>query len=264
MESVVLVIVIVTGIIVPRPTTTPPPCSSNGSTCYIDLNCCSNYCADGICANRPVASPTPACDMDNNGVCNTPDPYCIYECETSCDAGQIYKEKTIYCRTRINCPFCSTQRNVSAPTQCGLCSSTTPIPTDCQPYACYDMGDSRCQVSFPSCSGGVGYCDNCGGVDCGWCGGEEPPSGPTPTPGCTENCMSDPRYLTTCYNDTFGICANSRWCYGQLEPIAPTAPTCSNLGTVTSMPVTISWSGPVLLVSLLLSVSLALSSYRTF
>jgi len=214
---------------VPSPTSTPSPCSSNGVICDIDSNCCSNYCADGWCANLPVNSPTPTavpCDEDGNGECNTPDPYCIYECEAACDAGQIYKEKIIYCYTHLDCDACSIQRNVPAQTQCGSCY-TTPVPTGCQPYACFNVPpvSSYCPNFDPSGSPcyGSGNCDNCGGVDCGWCGGEEPPSGPTPTPGCTENCMSDPRYLTTCYNDTFGICANSRWCYGQLEPIAQTA-----------------------------------------
>jgi hypothetical protein len=217
-------------------------CDDNGDECLLEGHACLCGAGTGTCQGMdvccnicPVNTPTPTtpagatatptpvpCDTNNDGVCNTSDPYCTYECETTCLVDQIYREKTIYCSTSVDCPVCSTEINVSAPTQCGLCSNTTPIPTGCQPYLCYNVPpiNAYCPkfdaVGYPCY--GEGNCDNCGGVDCGLCPGSiVPPVGPTPTPGCTETCFADSRWPTTCNDQTFGICGNTIWCYGNLS-----------------------------------------------
>lgn len=56
---------------------------------------------------------------------------------------------------------------------------------DCSPFTCYNApNEDICPGFDPEATcGGPGNCDNCGGPDCGWCGGVDP-STITPTPGC--------------------------------------------------------------------------------
>lgn len=163
--------------------------SCSGSAQYYCNNTCWEWagnCSCGCNGNKcktpcSTSTPTPPpCDNDGNDICNTVDPICTYDCEDSCAAGQTYYEKSVYCYTRLGCLVCHDEFDIPAPLQCGTCGSA-PLPTGCQPYACYNMGDIHCQVSFPGCPEGVGKCDNCSGTDCGWCGGVAPPPGPTPT-----------------------------------------------------------------------------------
>lgn len=77
------------------------PCSSNGSTCTNHSQCCSEYCADGICANLPPTStpkpPTPTsppCDVDGNNICNNPNPDCQSQCKP-CDQGYTGPRKKL-------------------------------------------------------------------------------------------------------------------------------------------------------------------------
>ncbi len=224
------------------PTTAPPPtCYKNGRTCSRDDQCCSGYCAEGNCATRPVATNTPTqipCDIDGNGVCNTSDPHCLKISCNNCGPGVPGVEpwyenhyngtKTVHCWTSASCSFlypddpCYQTDSYSDPIFCSESCSTSFVPTPpeptCQPYACYDMGDPHCQVSFTGCPEGVGKCDNCG-TDCGTCSGALPGSTPVPTvPACVQNCLDpaiSPCISTICVNQTcLGNCY--QYCYGMM------------------------------------------------
>jgi hypothetical protein len=109
-----------------------------------------------------------------------------------------------------------------APVQCGYCDEAA-YPTGCQPYTCYPAPDPICPGFYPATTcastGGVGNCDNCGGMDCGYCPGAVLPT-PTPLPGgVTVDCNCSDYFstaLTVCDTTTF-VCPGSnpvKYCYG--------------------------------------------------
>ncbi len=232
------------------PTSTPTPtpyCGNTGTSCTPGngVTCCSGqYCrtSDYVCipvpSNTPTSnpltpSPTPVCDTTPGGC------YPLFDdgCESTCDdcpvlpvgvsqprtkSGDCYSSAACRNAEPIALGPCYTYENLEDTFFCGYCTGgeVNPTPTPfCQPFRCYNIPpeNSVCPgFTAASCPSGLGNCDNCGGMDCALCPGSVPPTGPTPTPGCTENCLSDPRYLTTCRNQTFGICGNTIWCYGSL------------------------------------------------
>lgn len=216
------------------------PCSSNGSTCTNHSQCCSGYCADGICANLPPTStpkpPTPTsppCDVDGNNTCNNPNPDCQSQCKP-CDQGYTGpRKKNGDCYTSTDCRDdglgpCYVYDDLPDPVNCGYCSASAtptsgPTPTPfCQIYTCYDMNTPQCPYTyFGGCPGGIGNCDNCGGQDCGTCDDHSPPGTtpvPTSLPGCVESCVNpnvSPCITTTCSGDTCqGNCG--QYCYGTM------------------------------------------------
>jgi len=223
---------------------------------------CPYGCADGCsCASKPAATATtkpaatattkPANTPTSNlpqptevpcTTCGTPSQVCTYVCQT-CSGSLTNGYKNISCWASQTCKTegadpCYTRDNVGAPaTQCpNTCVGVTPIPSSapvepsCQVWTCWDMGTPQCSVGFPGCSGGVGYCDNCG-TDCGTCSGA-PPGGSTPVPtlpACSENCFDpiiSPCTTTTCYNkNCLGNC--NQWCRGtKTNDCACAANTC--------------------------------------
>jgi len=221
-------------------------CTRNSLPCTTNTQCCSGYCGDNICSTPPppaTATPTQEpCDIDGNNICNTPDPYCLKIGCNGCLETDPYPDhyngtKTVECWTSEACYLagkdtCYVTDSYSDPIYCPESCGTSYVPTPpeptCQPYACYNMGDPHCQVSFPGCPGGVGYCDNCGGTDCGLCPGSSPA---VPTlPVCSPNCIDpniSPCIATTCYNTTcLGNC--NQWCYGMLPATNPDTPVLSN------------------------------------
>jgi len=207
------------------PTSTPPPATATPTplVCDTTLDGCYPLADDGcesICDDCPVLPAGVSQPRTKSGDCFSSD---------ACREAKPYPLGPCYMYENLEDSF-----------HCGWCTGGgTPMPTPtpfCQPFQCYNVPpeNSVCPgFNAAGCPSGLGNCDNCGGVDCGLCPGSTPPAGPTPTPGCTENCFNDPRYLTTCYNDTFGICANTIWCYGSLSATNPDTPVLSNPATGT-------------------------------
>ena len=202
---------------------------------------CVGYCSSGytctqigtsdtcICKLPPTNTPTPPtstlapCDHDGNNICNTPDPVCNFTCRPNLCIGNEPVQKYVTCRTREDCDVCYDSRPTYFydPIHCGYCGGN-PVPTGCQPYACYDMNTPQCPyTNFGNCPGGIGNCDNCGGQDCGTCDDHSPPGTtpvPTSPPGCVADCVNpnvSPCITTTCHNQTCqGNCG--QYCYGTL------------------------------------------------
>lgn len=219
--------------------TSPPSCLANGKDCTKDVQCCSGYCAETNCATRPpnpTNTPKPTaipCDTDGNNICNTSNPACRSQCDP-CQTGYVgVRTKTGNCYTTDACRKnlqgpCYEYSGLYDPIMCGYCpASSGPTPTPfCQPYACHEMNTEMCPyANIGGCPGGIGHCDNCGGVDCGTCSG----GGATPVPtqtSCTSDCINpavSPCIATTCYNATcLGNCKQS--CFGTL----PNDCSCAN------------------------------------
>lgn len=230
----------------PRPTNTPtprpePPCHFDSRADVCTGKCNPGYKCTGAgdsCGCVLISTPTPGsggptptsppCDVDGNNICNNSNPDCQSQCKP-CDPdytgpkkkyGNCYTSTT--CR-RNNLGPCYVYDDLPDPVHCGYCPSSGSTPTPfCQPYRCYDMNTPECPYShFQNCSGGVGHCDNCGGVDCGFCSGHSPP-GSTPAPSAPPDCVADcinpnvsPCIATTCSTQTCqGNCG--QYCYGTL------------------------------------------------
>lgn len=218
-----------------QPTNTPtPPCKSNGTTCTNHNNCCSGYCADNICANPPANTPPPC--SNTGGFCNNTTTCCKTidvcfgnRCVDKCDCVRGGNYCVNYCvdegRADIWCYAADGCRNQCGNTLYNEWVGYVYCPQagdeSCHPATCHNAPDPEYCPNFDpnygQCAGKGGNCDNCGGVDCGWCGGV-PPGGNDPPPGCTPNCINStisPCITTTCSDDTCqGNCG--QYCYGAM------------------------------------------------
>ncbi|MFA5026211.1 MAG: hypothetical protein WC503_06930 [Candidatus Shapirobacteria bacterium] len=235
-------------------------CSTTGRTCIPSL-------AGGYCSPYPTSTPTvtptptPYQDCNNDGFCVQPPPVaCYYVCH-SCDYSGCYDDPIdwtrctsgVYAKSRIDCysGTCATacsKTEVGSTSTCQWCPLFTvvatpppPVPTACSAYACTTVTGptALCPYFNPATTcvadGGLGSCDNCGGMDCGPCGGAAPtntpaptsppgstptPVPPTPTPGCVTDCVNDPCRTNICSDQTCLDTCGTTYCIGAKTPCA--------------------------------------------
>lgn len=202
----------------------------------LDYSACPPYFG---CTPTPTRTPTPTpwCASLNSS-CNG-DAEC---CSNYCDGDSLT------CQPHPNPTSTPTPTITNTPWP-----TRGPTPTTyCQPYACQSAPSTWCPGFDPSIvCGGIGNCDNCGGVDCGVCPGA--PTGVTPmvTPGeC--NCYAYPTLMAqTCVNSGFACPTPPTYCIngtlGCTPPGGVTLLTPNDGAVVTPAGggvVNLDWNGP--------------------
>ncbi|MFA6007196.1 MAG: hypothetical protein WC784_00935 [Candidatus Shapirobacteria bacterium] len=233
------------------PTSTPAPTSAPG--CWDCMTgCCTNptsYGGEGCIScpvnptlppeNTPTTAPTAGVTVvptavpcedssDGDNICNKGSSYCENFClKDGTNNADVKCATNNDCGTKLVPVWCNDSGIVNVgEIYCPISGTPT---TYCHPFQCYDAPNSTYCPDFDPTKnatcvadyGGAGNCDNCFGVNCGSCGIILPTSAPTPVPGCTPDCSSDPCRNNICSDQTcLGVCGG--YCLGALYCSAPT------------------------------------------
>lgn len=203
----------------------------NGTACPDDYCSTNSDCAPVATATRaptsaPTAIPTPVCEGNDNNICNNGSSYCENQCAYSGNYARVRCSTNFMCSaSTFYCYDSQSYTTFVGPIYCPPPGAPTPT-TYCHPISCYSAPDPVCPGFNPAStcasSGGVGNCDNCGGMDCGSCSGVQPTGAvPTSAPGCISDCLTNSCRNNLC-SDTTCLGSCGIYCYGVLSCISPT------------------------------------------